>query len=121
MSARCVYEISVLDDITFFLEILPDQIILQVCSYLHGADVLSLLYNLNARLNVTITDYCRHVDLSDVTYQQFNLVLSHILPKIASDIRSFVFHGYRDRAFFYLTHVIHISSITKNHTKLLHL
>ena len=78
-------------------EILPDEIILQICSYLHGADVLYSLYNLNARLNVTITGYCHYVDLSGVTYYRFDHVVSHIFPQIALDIRSFVFHGHRDR------------------------
>jgi hypothetical protein len=80
-----------------YFEILPDEIILQVCSYLYGADVLYSLYNLNARLNITITDYCRYVDLKGVTYHRFDHIACHILPEIASFVRSIVFHGYREK------------------------
>ncbi len=76
---------------------LPDEILLQICHYLTGADVLYSLYNLNARLNVTITGYCRYLDLSGVTYPRFDHVVCHIVPKIASSVQSFVFHGYREK------------------------
>jgi hypothetical protein len=78
-------------------ETLPDEIILQVCSYLYGADVLYSLYNLNTRLNITILGYCRYVDLRGVIYYRFDQIVSHILPQIASFVRSCVFHGYREK------------------------
>ncbi|CAF3912553.1 unnamed protein product [Rotaria sordida] len=37
-------------------ETLPDEIILIACQYLRGADVLYSFYNLNTRLNITITE-----------------------------------------------------------------
>jgi hypothetical protein len=76
---------------------LPDEIILQICSYLYGADVLYSLFNLNTRLNITITGYCRYVNLQGVTYNRFDHIASHILPQIASSVRSFVFHGRREK------------------------
>jgi len=78
-------------------ETLPDEIILEVCSYLNGADVLYSLFNLNTRLNITITDYCRFVDLKRVTYSRFDHIVCHILPHIASFVESFVFHVYREK------------------------
>ncbi|CAF1122279.1 unnamed protein product [Rotaria sordida] len=50
-------------------ETLPDEIILIACQYLRGADVLYSFYNLNTRLNITITGYCRYVNLMTVPYK----------------------------------------------------
>ncbi|UJR19554.1 hypothetical protein I4U23_022684 [Adineta vaga] len=58
--------------------------VLQICSYLVGADVLSSFYKPNARINITITDYCHHLDLRGVTYHRFDYVASYILPRINS-------------------------------------
>jgi hypothetical protein len=74
-------------------EILPDEIILHVCQYLRGADVLYSLYNLNTRLNVTIAGYCYYVNLMAVPYKQFEYAVSHVLPQIGSSVRSFVLNG----------------------------
>ncbi|CAF3709211.1 unnamed protein product [Rotaria sp. Silwood1] len=63
-------------------ETLPDEIILVACQYLRGADVLYALFNLNTRLNTTITGYCHYVNLMTVPYQQFNYVVIHVLPCI---------------------------------------
>ena len=76
---------------------LPDEILLAICRYLTGSDVLYSFYNLNTRLNVTLTGYCRYLDLSGVTYPRFDYVVCHILPRIASSVRSFVFHGAREK------------------------
>ena len=76
---------------------LPDEILLEICYYLTGADVLYSLYNLNARLNVTVTGYCHYLDLSGVPYPRLDHVVCHILPKIASSVQSFIFHGYREK------------------------
>jgi hypothetical protein len=72
---------------------LPDEMILQVCSYLRGVDVLYAFFNLNARLNVTISGYCAYVNLMAVSHQQFDYVVSCILPKIGVSVRFFVIHG----------------------------
>jgi hypothetical protein len=74
-------------------ESLPDEIILNVCQYLRGADVFYSLYNLNTRLNVSITGYCHYVNLMAVSYQQFEYSVSHVLPQIGSLVRSFVLNG----------------------------
>jgi len=77
-------------------EILPDEILLNVCRYLSTGHVLYALYNLNSRLNVTITGYCRHINLSRLTYPEFNHVGSYIIPQIAPFVQSIVFRCYRD-------------------------
>lgn len=74
-------------------EMLPDEIILSICQYLREADVLYSFYNLNSRLNVTITGYCRHVNLMSVSYKQFEYAVSRVLPKIGNMVRTFVLNG----------------------------
>jgi hypothetical protein len=75
------------------LEMLPDEILLYICQYLRGADVFYSFYNLNSRLNVTITGYCRYVNLMAVSYKQFEYAVSHVLPRIGSLVRTFVLNG----------------------------
>jgi hypothetical protein len=74
-------------------EILPDEMILYVCHYLRGADILYSFYNLNTRLNITITGYCRYVNLMAVSYKQFDYAVSNVLPQIGSSVRTFVLNG----------------------------
>ncbi|CAF0763450.1 unnamed protein product [Adineta steineri] len=69
---------------------LPDEILLQVCRYLHNGDVLYSFFGLNSRLNQTITFYRQHVSLHRTFYMQFTHIFSIILPQIASSIRSLV-------------------------------
>ncbi|CAF3515198.1 unnamed protein product [Rotaria socialis] len=77
----------------YTFEMLPDEMILKMCSYLRGSDVLYAFLNLRARLNLTITSYCRYVNLMAVPHHQFDYVVSQILPLIGSSIRSFVING----------------------------
>ncbi|CAF3466678.1 unnamed protein product [Rotaria sp. Silwood1] len=72
---------------------LPDEIILSICQYLREADVLYSFYNLNTRLNITITGYCRYVNLMAVSYKQFEYAVSYVLPQIGSFVRTFVLNG----------------------------
>ena len=74
-------------------ELLPDEIILHICQYLRSADILYSLHNLNSRLNVTITGYCRHINLMTVSYKQFEYAVSQVLPQIGSFVRTFVLNG----------------------------
>ncbi|CAF4377312.1 unnamed protein product, partial [Rotaria magnacalcarata] len=41
-------------------ETLPDEMILHVCQYLRGGEILHSFFNLNSRLNSAITDFCHH-------------------------------------------------------------
>ncbi|CAF0915965.1 unnamed protein product [Rotaria sordida] len=72
---------------------LPDEILLSIFQYLREADVLYSFYNLNTRLNTTITGYCRYVNLMAVSYKQFEYAVSYVLPKIGSFVRTFVLNG----------------------------
>ncbi|CAF1041045.1 unnamed protein product [Rotaria sordida] len=74
-------------------EMLPDEMILFICQYLRGAEILYSFFNLNSRLNSAITDYCHYVNLKYVTYKQFDFVATQIIPQIGLSVRSFVFNG----------------------------
>lgn len=69
-------------------ENLPDEMILEIYRYLHCGHVLYSFYNLNSRLNLVITDYCHHVILRRLNYNQFLYIYSNVLPKIGSLIIS---------------------------------
>ncbi|CAF2180721.1 unnamed protein product [Rotaria magnacalcarata] len=73
-------------------ETLPDEMILHVCQYLRGGEILHSFFNLNSRLNSAITDFCHHVNLKNLTYKQFKFVTLQIVPQIGGSIRSFVFN-----------------------------
>ncbi|CAF3807985.1 unnamed protein product [Rotaria sordida] len=81
-----------MEDVTTF-EILPDEMILHVCQYLRCSEILYSFFNLNSRLNSTITDICRYVTLTNATYKQFDFIVKQILPQIGLSIRSFVLNG----------------------------
>ncbi|CAF1219640.1 unnamed protein product [Adineta ricciae] len=75
-------------------ENLPDEIILYICQYLRGADVLYSFYNLNIRLNTALTGYCRYVNLMRVAYKKLTYVITHVLPCIGQHVRSFCLNIY---------------------------
>jgi hypothetical protein len=54
------------------LEMLPDELLLLICSYLSAFDVLQAFNDLNVRLNGAISEYRNHIDLTRVRYGQFN-------------------------------------------------
>jgi hypothetical protein len=72
------------------LEMLPDEILLEICRYLHSGDVLYSFFGLNTRLNQTVTFYRQHVSLHRTYYNQFIHIFTIILPQIDSTIRSLV-------------------------------
>ena len=78
-------------------EILPDEVIIHVCRYLRGADIFYSFYNLNTRLNITITGFCHYVNLMGVSYEQFEYAVSRVLPQIGSYVRTFVLNGNWER------------------------
>ncbi|CAF3413019.1 unnamed protein product [Rotaria socialis] len=74
-------------------EMLPDEMILHACQYLRGGEILYSFFNLNSRLNSTITNFCHHVNLQYTTYKEFKFVALQIVPQIGGSIRSFVFNA----------------------------
>jgi hypothetical protein len=69
-------------------ESLPDEILLEICRYLSSTDILYSFFDLNSRLNRTISIYCQHVILRQTNFIQFEYICSNILPKIGLKIRS---------------------------------
>lgn len=72
------------------LEFLPDEMLLEICRYLHSGDVLHSFFGLNSRLNQTITFYREHVSLHRTFYLQFLNIFTKILPEIKYSICSLV-------------------------------
>ena len=67
----------------------PDEIILEICRYLHPIEVLLSFGGLNCRLNRTISDFIEHVHLTSViSYQNYLHLLRTILPTFWSSIQS---------------------------------
>lgn len=67
----------------------PDEIILEICRYLHPIDILLSFSGLNHRLNRTITDFIHHIHLSStISYKNYLYLLQINLPSIWSSIQS---------------------------------
>jgi hypothetical protein len=66
----------------------PDEILLEICRFLSSTEILYSLFNINSRLNRTISIYCEHVILRQTSFIQFEYICLNILPKIGSIIRS---------------------------------
>lgn len=67
----------------------PDEIILEICRYLHPIDILLSFGGLNHRLNQTMSDFIRHVNLSSViSHKNYLYLLRFTLSKIWSSIES---------------------------------
>ncbi|UJR34670.1 hypothetical protein I4U23_027447 [Adineta vaga] len=61
-------------------EILPDEILLMIYSYLNDIEILHAFNDLNTRLNSTIINYRKHIHLIHTRYGQFNqycCILTH--------------------------------------------
>ena len=84
------------------LEIFPDELLLEICRYLHSGDVLYAFFGLNSRLNRMITFYHRHVSLHRTFYLQFLEIFRGILPRISSSIRSLVIYELESPLFYQL-------------------
>lgn len=72
------------------LEILPDEILLEICKYLLCSDILYSFIGLNDRMTCLIAEYRRHVSLHKISISKFDYLCVDILPQIGSQIRSLV-------------------------------
>lgn len=80
-------------------EILPDEIILEICRYLHCSHVLYSFFDLNSRLNRTITSYNQHVWFRRASYKQLHYIYEYVLPRIGSFIISLTIHPLHHASF----------------------
>ncbi|CAF0874217.1 unnamed protein product [Adineta ricciae] len=83
----------------FQFEYFPDEILLEIYRYLHCGHILYSFYNLNFRLNQTLTHYCQYVILRRLTYQQFTYIYSQIIPEIGHQIRSLTINRLQQNEF----------------------
>jgi hypothetical protein len=64
---------------------LPDEIILEICHYLSWFDTVIAFYNLNTRLNRTLSGFLRHVSVGNNCYlKQFQDGCSFLLSNQSS-------------------------------------
>lgn len=86
------------------LEILPDEILLEVCKYLLCNDVLHSFIGLNYRITRMIARYRHHLSFHKTSIPKFDYLCMNVLPQIGSQIRSLVidccYSLLQDRLFF---------------------
>ena len=71
------------------LEILPDELLLFICSYLKPLDVLQAFSDLNTRLNCAISHYRKCLNLTRISYGQFNKYCDMLLQTtLGSQVQS---------------------------------
>lgn len=80
-------------------EVLPDEMILEVCRYLHCSHVLYAFFDLNSRLNQTITYYRQHVWFRRASYQQLVEIYKRIVPRLSTSILSLTIHPLHQASF----------------------
>jgi len=80
-------------------EIFPDELILEICRYLHCSHVLYSFSDLNFRLNRTITSYRQHVWFRRASYKQLLHIYEYILPRIGSSVISLTIHPLHQASF----------------------
>jgi hypothetical protein len=78
------------------LEILPDELLLLICSYLTEFDVLQAFNDLNLRLNYTISGYRKHMNLTRVRYGQFSRCCDMLRQSsLGSQVQSLTLSNYQ--------------------------
>ncbi|CAF0755697.1 unnamed protein product [Rotaria sordida] len=80
-------------------ELLPDEMILEICRYLHCSHVLYSFFDLNTRINQTITSYRQHVWFRRASYKQLLYIYQYILPRIGSSVLSLTIHPLHQASF----------------------
>ncbi|CAF2926587.1 unnamed protein product [Rotaria sp. Silwood2] len=70
------------------LEMLPDEILLEICKYLLCTDILLSFIGLNYRITQMITQYRHHISLHKTSISKSNYLCVNILPQIGSQIRT---------------------------------
>ncbi|CAF0745272.1 unnamed protein product [Adineta steineri] len=92
------------------LEILPDEILLEICQYLLCVDILQSFYGLNSRMTRMITKYCHHVSLHKASIAQSSYLCTNVLPQIGSHIRSLLI----DRCYSVMQQELFMEHFSKN-------
>lgn len=71
-------------------ELLPNEILLDVMSYLNGVDIFRAFYGLNTRFNALLYQQCRnfYMDFKSVSKRDFDVICQKHLPLIADQLIS---------------------------------
>jgi hypothetical protein len=72
------------------LEMLPDEILLEICKHLLCSDILHSFIGLSYRMTRMITRYRHHVSLHKASISKFDYLCVNVLPQIGPQIRSLV-------------------------------
>src|ERR1700722_7163844 len=65
-------------------EQLPDEMLLEICQYLSTFDIINVFENMNSRLQRTISQFRRDIDLREFTPGQFRHWCLYLLPFTAN-------------------------------------
>lgn len=84
------------------LEQLPDEILLEIFTYLKPYDIINSFGQLNHRLERTINQYRRDGDLHHLSFSQFNRWLNHLLSYAAESIVNLVVSNWNSPGQIYL-------------------
>jgi len=71
-------------------EQLPDEIILEICLYLRPFEIIDGFGQLNWRLNRTISQFRRNLDIHHLTLTQYQRWFSYLLPYTATYVVNLV-------------------------------
>ena len=83
-------------------ERLPDEILLEICRYLRPLEVIEGFGRLNGRLDRTISQFRRNLDVHHLTLKQYQRWSAHFLPYTARDIVSLVLSNWNSPGQIYL-------------------
>ncbi|CAF1153692.1 unnamed protein product [Rotaria sordida] len=70
------------------LEMLPDEMLLEICKYLLCTDILLSFTGLNNRITQMISEYHYHISLHKTSISKCDYLCVNILPQIGFQIRS---------------------------------
>ncbi|CAF0851344.1 unnamed protein product [Adineta steineri] len=76
------------------LEILPDDIVLEVCKYLLCTDIIYSFIGLNCRMRRMIKQYHYQVSLYKTSFSNYNFLYKNVFPQIGSHICSLLIDRY---------------------------
>jgi len=99
-----------------YFEQLPDEILLEICTYLKPFDILNSFGQLNSRLGQTISQYRRDADLHHLTFNQFQRWCDYLLNYTAESIVNLVVSNWNSPGQIYL-----FNQLIKNYDSLHHM
>lgn len=97
------------------LEDLPDELLLIICRYLTGIEILFAWSSLNVRLTRLIGDFTRRIDLNRIPSRWIDRFETTIFPSIQSDVESIVLDNDDQRFPLDFSRFVHLQSLSIGH------